>query len=75
MVFFTRLSSCDKLSFGPLVKLVSWRLIFQKVCLVKDHHLYCIVPFWIVSLTHREKKHNKSKKNIEFVIENARENV
>jgi len=36
---------------------------------------YCIVPFWIVSLTHREKKNTTKAKNIEFVIENAREIV
>jgi len=36
---------------------------------------YCVIPFWIVSLTHREKKNTTKAKNIEFVIENARENV
>jgi len=75
IVFLTRLSSCDKLSFGPLLKFVSWPLIFQKVCLVKDHSLLLNSSF-LDSISHTQRKKNTTKaKNIEFVIENAHENV
>jgi len=66
MVLLTRLSSCDKVSFGPLLKFVSWRLIFQKVCLVKDHCLLLYSSF-LDSISHTQRKKNTTKaKNIEF---------
>jgi len=75
MVFFTRLSSCDKLSFGPLLKFVSWRLIIQKVCLINDHCLLLYSSF-LDSISHTQRKKNTTKaKNIKFVTENACENV